>query len=135
HRPLRPAERSRAPRGAALRAALRRPERLGARSAGFPRRASGRLPDLPVPLHQPIDAQNRNHMTKTRMGATLAVLIASAALALTGCAVQQQPSTGSTSTAGAADKPCTGKAASDAKAPTGLTLALVPSGDANKLVE
>jgi phosphonate transport system substrate-binding protein len=73
-------------------------------------------------------------MTKTRTGATLAVLIAAAALALTGCAVQQQP-TGGTTAKAAADKVCTGKAASDAKAPTELTLALVPSGDANKLVE
>jgi phosphonate transport system substrate-binding protein len=74
-------------------------------------------------------------MTKTRTGATLAVLIAAAALALTGCAVQQQPTTGSTAEAASADKVCTGKAAADAKAPTQLTLALVPSGDANKLVE
>ena len=72
-------------------------------------------------------------MTKTRTGAVV-VAIAAAALALTGCAVQQQPTSGSTTTA-AADKVCTGTAASKAKAPTQLTLALVPSGDANKLVE
>jgi phosphonate transport system substrate-binding protein len=72
-------------------------------------------------------------MNTTRSGA-LVVLVAAAALALTGCAVSQTPAGGSTATA-AADTVCTGKADAKAKAPTELTLALVPSGDANKLVE
>jgi len=71
-------------------------------------------------------------MTKTRTGAVVVAI--AAALALAGCAVQQQPTSGSTDT-NAAAAVCTGKAASNAKAPTALTLALVPSGDANKLVE
>ena len=54
-------------------------------------------------------------------------------LALSGCGATQQTTTsGSTSSASGA---CTGKADDSAKAPTSLTLALVPSGDANKLVE
>jgi phosphonate transport system substrate-binding protein len=55
------------------------------------------------------------------------------ALALSGCGVQQQTAAGATS-AGASDV-CTGTADDSAKDPTQLTLALVPSGDANKLVE
>jgi phosphonate transport system substrate-binding protein len=61
----------------------------------------------------------------------LAVL---AALALSGCGVQQQTAAGATSSSGAADV-CTGTADDSAKDPTQLTLALVPSGDASKLVE
>jgi len=72
-------------------------------------------------------------MTKTRTGA-VAVLLAAAALALSGCAVQQQPAGGSTKAA-ADSKPCVGTASSKSENPTELTLALVPSGDANKLVE
>jgi phosphonate transport system substrate-binding protein len=73
-------------------------------------------------------------MKMTRMGLGVATIVAAAAL-LAGCAVQQQPTTGGGSSASAADKPCVGTSAKDAKAPTQLTLALVPSGDANKLVE
>ncbi|MFF1571262.1 phosphate/phosphite/phosphonate ABC transporter substrate-binding protein [Leifsonia sp. NPDC058292] len=57
-----------------------------------------------------------------------------AALALSGCGVQQQTAAGATGTAGASDV-CTGSSDESAKAPTQLTLALVPSGDASKLVE
>ncbi|WP_223693717.1 phosphate/phosphite/phosphonate ABC transporter substrate-binding protein [Leifsonia poae] len=56
-------------------------------------------------------------------------------LALSGCGVQQQTDAGSTSTAGAGSSVCTGTSDESAKAPTQLTLALVPSGDASKLVE
>ncbi|MFF1876992.1 phosphate/phosphite/phosphonate ABC transporter substrate-binding protein [Leifsonia sp. NPDC058230] len=56
------------------------------------------------------------------------------ALALSGCGVQQQTAAGATSASGASDV-CTGTADDSAKDPTQLTLALVPSGDANKLVE
>ena len=56
------------------------------------------------------------------------------ALALSGCGVQQQTAAGATTSAGASDV-CTGTADDSAKDPTQLTLALVPSGDANKLVE
>lgn len=74
-------------------------------------------------------------MKKTRSGLGAMAIVVAAAV-LTGCAVQQQPTSGSSSSASsAADKPCTGTAAKGAKAPTKLTLALVPSGDANKLVE
>jgi phosphonate transport system substrate-binding protein len=61
----------------------------------------------------------------------LAVL---AALALSGCGVQQQTAAGATSGSGSSDV-CTGTADDSAKDPTQLTLALVPSGDASKLVE
>jgi phosphonate transport system substrate-binding protein len=56
-------------------------------------------------------------------------------LALSGCGVQQQSTSAAASTKGAASGPCTGKSDDSAKAPTQLTLALVPSGDASKLVE
>ncbi|WP_431279264.1 phosphate/phosphite/phosphonate ABC transporter substrate-binding protein [Leifsonia poae] len=56
------------------------------------------------------------------------------ALALSGCGVQQQTAAGATNSAGSSDI-CTGTADDSAKDPTQLTLALVPSGDANKLVE
>lgn len=56
-------------------------------------------------------------------------------LALTGCGVKQQDTSAGSATSGAAAGPCTGKADAKAKDPTQLTLALVPSGDANKLVE
>jgi phosphonate transport system substrate-binding protein len=56
-------------------------------------------------------------------------------LALSGCGVQQQTTSGSASTGAAASGACTGKANDKAAAPKQLTLALVPSGDASKLVE
>jgi len=65
--------------------------------------------------------------------ATTAALAVAVTLALSGCGVQQQDTTGDSTAA--ASGPCTGKADSSAKAPTKLTLALVPSGDASKLVE
>jgi phosphonate transport system substrate-binding protein len=60
----------------------------------------------------------------------LAVL---AALALSGCAASQQEA--DDAAAAKTGTVCTGTADKNAKAPTELTLALVPSGDANKLVE
>ncbi|GIT78413.1 ABC transporter substrate-binding protein [Leifsonia sp. LS1] len=54
-------------------------------------------------------------------------------LALSGCGVQQQTASAESSTAPAAA--CTGTADDSASDPTQLTLALVPSGDASKLVE
>ncbi|WP_308466436.1 phosphate/phosphite/phosphonate ABC transporter substrate-binding protein [Rathayibacter soli] len=56
-------------------------------------------------------------------------------LALSGCGVKQQNISAPTSSNGAAAGPCTGKSNDKAAAPTQLTLALVPSGDASKLVE
>lgn len=59
-------------------------------------------------------------------------LVAAAAvplLAAAGCGVQESAPAGASSTG------CTGKSDATAAAPTGLTLALVPSGDANKLVQ
>lgn len=56
-------------------------------------------------------------------------------LALTACGTQQQSAAGPTSTKGAASAICTGKSNDQAADPTTLTLALVPSGDASKLVE
>lgn len=61
-------------------------------------------------------------------------LVAAAALSLlaAGCGVSENTASGP-----AATNPngCTGKSDATAAAPTGLTLALVPSGDANKLVQ
>jgi phosphonate transport system substrate-binding protein len=54
------------------------------------------------------------------------------ALALSGCGVQQQTAAAGSSTPAAA---CTGTSDDTAADPTQLTLALVPSGDASKLVE
>ncbi|GAA4835413.1 phosphate/phosphite/phosphonate ABC transporter substrate-binding protein [Luteimicrobium xylanilyticum] len=74
--------------------------------------------------------------------ARLAGLVGAAALAtslvLAGCgASQEDASSGGGSGTGTtgASAPCTGKSDDGAKDPTGLTLALVPSGDAKKLVE
>ncbi|QPZ37964.1 phosphate/phosphite/phosphonate ABC transporter substrate-binding protein [Paramicrobacterium chengjingii] len=53
-------------------------------------------------------------------------------LTLSGCGVQQQPTGGG---GDAADGPCIGTSNDNADDPTELTLALVPSGDAKKLVE
>ncbi|WP_243062636.1 phosphate/phosphite/phosphonate ABC transporter substrate-binding protein [Humibacter sp. RRB41] len=54
-------------------------------------------------------------------------------LALSGCGATQQ--TTANSSTSAASAVCVGKSDEKAKAPTQLTLALVPSGDANKLVD
>lgn len=61
-------------------------------------------------------------------------LVAAATLSLlaAGCGVSESTASGS---AAANPAGCTGKSDDTAAAPTGLTLALVPSGDANKLVE
>lgn len=53
-------------------------------------------------------------------------------LTLSGCGVQQQPTDGG---GNAAEGPCVGTSDDSAADPTELTLALVPSGDAKKLVE
>lgn len=65
--------------------------------------------------------------------AAAAGLAIAVTLALSGCGVSQKAADAGAS--GAASVPCTGKADKSAKAPTQLTLALVPSGDASKLVE
>jgi phosphonate transport system substrate-binding protein len=62
----------------------------------------------------------------------LAVL---AALALSGCAASQKDADAAAAKPSSGASVCTGTADSKAKDPTELTLALVPSGDANKLVE
>ncbi|WP_285725217.1 phosphate/phosphite/phosphonate ABC transporter substrate-binding protein [Psychromicrobium xiongbiense] len=54
-------------------------------------------------------------------------------IALAGCGVSQDAA--NSSSAGASAAPCTGTSTDSAAAPTELTLALVPSGDAKKLVE
>ncbi|MBN9097326.1 MULTISPECIES: phosphate/phosphite/phosphonate ABC transporter substrate-binding protein [unclassified Pseudonocardia] len=61
-------------------------------------------------------------------------LVAAAALSLlaAGCGVSENTASGP---AAANPNGCTGKSDATATAPTGLTLALVPSGDANKLVQ
>lgn len=59
-------------------------------------------------------------------------LAAAGVLALSGCAASETAESGAT---GTDSGPCSGTASADAPAPTELTLALVPSGDANKLVE
>lgn len=64
--------------------------------------------------------------------ASLSSLVLVAALALTGCGVQQQSITAA---AGNKSGPCVGKSNDKSPDPTKLTLALVPSGDASKLVE
>lgn len=69
---------------------------------------------------------------------TLATIAAAAAFAVlaAGCGVQEGSSGSGSAPAAAADAAgCTGKNDAAAKDPTELTLALVPSGDANKLVE
>lgn len=69
--------------------------------------------------------------TTTLATATGVALLAT--LALSGCgASQQTASAGASGTAAAA---CTGRSDDSAAAPKSLTLALVPSGDAKKLVE
>ncbi|MBX3309569.1 MAG: phosphate/phosphite/phosphonate ABC transporter substrate-binding protein [Cryobacterium sp.] len=63
--------------------------------------------------------------------ASVSGLVIVAALALSGCGVQQESTTPGASNSG----PCTGTSNENAPDPTSLTLALVPSGDASKLVE
>jgi phosphonate transport system substrate-binding protein len=67
--------------------------------------------------------------------ASAAAISLAAMLALSACGVSED---GDQPSAGGSTKPaavCTGKSDDKAKAPTELTLALVPSGDATKLVE
>jgi phosphonate transport system substrate-binding protein len=78
----------------------------------------------------------RRHTTFAAIGIALA-----SSLVLAGCGVKQDSSsdTGSGSTSSGATSsaaaPCTGKSNDSATDPKQLTLALVPSGDAKKLVE
>jgi phosphonate transport system substrate-binding protein len=72
------------------------------------------------------------HLRKSAIASATGLALLTA-LALTGCGAQQQTTTAGAS--GTAATTCTGTADDSAKAPTSLTLALVPSGDANKLVE
>lgn len=71
--------------------------------------------------------RKRSAMTLLASAACLAMTFA-----LCGCGAKEGSDAGSS---GSASGPCTGKADSAAKDPTNLTLALVPSGDAKKLVE
>jgi phosphonate transport system substrate-binding protein len=70
-------------------------------------------------------------MTSPRRLAILAAVSALAVLAA-GCGVKEDTSAGA---AASSTQGCTGKSDANAPDPTGLTLALVPSGDANKLVQ
>lgn len=63
---------------------------------------------------------------------TLAAAVSAVALLAAGCGVQEGSDAPAASTSAAG---CVGKTDDAAKDPTGLTLALVPSGDANKLVQ
>lgn len=74
-------------------------------------------------------------MTHVRATLAAASVVMAAALALAGCSTSQETASsnpGGTTTASGA---CTGRADDSAADPTQLTLALVPSGDAKKLVE
>ncbi|GAB3557203.1 phosphate/phosphite/phosphonate ABC transporter substrate-binding protein [Spelaeicoccus albus] len=64
--------------------------------------------------------------------AGLAVVSLAASLTLTGCGARE---TSDASATGASSKVCTGSSDKSAKDPKKLTLALVPSGDAKKLVQ
>ena len=64
--------------------------------------------------------------------ASVSGLVIVAALALSGCGVQQEATTPA---GGGNAGPCAGTSNEKAADPTALTLALVPSGDASKLVE
>lgn len=66
------------------------------------------------------------------MKARLLVAAAAVSLLAAGCGVSESSTSGS---AAANSTGCTGKSDDTAAAPTALTLALVPSGDANKLVQ
>ncbi|WP_040816299.1 phosphate/phosphite/phosphonate ABC transporter substrate-binding protein [Nocardia concava] len=63
----------------------------------------------------------------------LVAALATASALLSGCGAHE--STTATTGSGTAPNACTGTAEANAAAPTKLTLALVPSGDANKLVQ
>lgn len=69
--------------------------------------------------------------------AWLAAAAAAVTLSLSGCAGSDTPAAGSSNSAASSGAPaaadCTGKQGN--RTPTKLTLALVPSGDAKKLVE
>jgi phosphonate transport system substrate-binding protein len=69
-----------------------------------------------------------------RTAVVLAALGLTAALSLAACGSRADEDTGSAA-GGPAAGPCAGSSSDSAPAPTSLTLALVPSGDANKLVE
>ncbi len=71
-------------------------------------------------------------MRIARLTLATSAAAALACLTLTGCGAHQQSTTGGT---GASTTPCAGRSNANAPAPKQLTLALVPSGDANKLVE
>lgn len=80
-------------------------------------------------------------MKMRHLSVTLGVAL-TVAMAVVGCGVKQQsgtaPASGSaagSSSAAAADAVCTGKSNEKASDPKALTLALVPSGDAKKLVD
>jgi phosphonate transport system substrate-binding protein len=70
---------------------------------------------------------------RNRVGTAVAVL--ALALLSAACGVQEGTGAGSQGAGGAPAGPCTGKNDPAAADPTALTLALVPSGDANKLVQ
>lgn len=65
----------------------------------------------------------------------LAAVVVAAAAAMTLCSCQVSQNSSTDATKSASDTVCSGKADSKAEAPKELTLALVPSGDAKKLVE
>lgn len=73
-------------------------------------------------------------MRKLRPALFAIAVTAGIALAFSGCAVSQKAAD-KAADSGSSTAPCDGHADANAKAPTSLTLALVPSGDANKLVE
>jgi phosphonate transport system substrate-binding protein len=67
--------------------------------------------------------------------ATTSALALVTALALSGCGVTQETTGSGSGSPDSAAATCTGKSNDKAADPTKLTLALVPSGDASKLVE
>ncbi len=69
---------------------------------------------------------------RTNAAASATGLALLTVLALSGCGVSQQTAAGGTSTPASV---CAGGSDDKAADPTQLTLALVPSGDASKLVE
>jgi phosphonate transport system substrate-binding protein len=71
---------------------------------------------------------------RPRVLSAVAVLAAASALTLSGCGASEDSDSGA-SASGSGSKVCNGTSDSKAAAPKKLTLALVPSGDANKLVE
>jgi phosphonate transport system substrate-binding protein len=73
-------------------------------------------------------------LARARLAAASGLAIA-ATLALSGCGASQDDTSSQPSGSGTSAAACTGTSDDSAKAPTQLTLALVPSGDAKKLVE